>query len=368
MVFLPIPEFFEREANAIIADMIAYYEFTTGKVIAESDPERLIINMFAYREVVNRNADNDAAKQMLVRFSRYPVLDYLGQLVGVTRLPAAKAVCTLEFTLVTGHGAVIVPQGTRVSSEDGAVVFETTDDIIGTIGVDVFEVSATAQTGGTYGNGYIPGKISALIDSLAFVDTVENVDVTSGGSNEEIDEQLRDRIVLAPSSFSVAGPTDAYKFFAFSANSAIIDVEVTNPIPGVVYIYPLTDTVPTPQSILDEVLAACSGDKKVPLLDEVVVIAPTPINYSIVIDLTLYNDTDPVLATQSITEALTAYSKEKAGKMGIDIIRNQIISLAVPDGVYNADLTSLLADIVIADNEFGNCTSIVVNVIGYNNG
>ncbi len=368
MALLPIPEFFERQANVIIADMIAYYEFTTGKIIAPADPERLIINMFAYREVVNRNADNDAAKQMLIRFSRYPIIDYVAELVGVVRLPAAHAVCTLEFTLVNGHGAVIIPQGTRVASQDGAVVFETTDDVIGVIGTDVFEISAIAQQPGAAGNGYVDGKISTLIDSLVFVDAVENVEATSGGSDEETDDQMRERVKLAPSSFSVAGPTDAYKFFAFSANSAIIDVEVTNPIPGVVYIYPLTDTVPTPQSILDEVLAACSGEKKVPLLDEIVVLAPTPIDYSIVVDLILYRDADPVIVSQSVTEKLTTYSKEKAGLMGIDIMVDQIKALCADPDVYKPDLTSLLSDLIIADNEFGNCTSIIVNVVGYSNG
>lgn len=349
--------------------MLAYYKFTTGKDIAPADPERLIVNMFAFREVVYRNSGNDAALSMLLRFSRYPIIDFLGELVGVDRLAPAKAVCTLEFTLVNGHGAVIVPQGTRVSSADGAVVFETDDDILCGIGTDVFEITATAQTGSAGGNGYAPGDIKTLIDSLAFVSSVENVDATSGGSDEETDDQLRVRIKLAPASFSVAGPTDAYKFFALSANPLVIDVNVVTLIPGQANIYPLTAVVPTPQAVLDDVLAACSGEKKVPLLDKVVVIAPTPIDYTIEVDLTLYTDADPVAVAQEVNELLTAYSTERARRMGIDVIMSQIKALCSLEGrVYDVDLTSILSNIIIASNEFGNCTFIGVNIAGYNNG
>lgn len=365
---LPIPEFFEQDVNAIVADMLAYYDFTTGKAIAPADPEMLIINMFAYRELVLRNKGNAAGMSMLLRFARYPIIDYIGELVGVDRLPAAKSVCTLEFTLTAGHGAVIIPQGTRVSSADGAVIFETDDDVICPIGTDIFEITATAQVGSSSANGYALDQIIALIDSLAFVSSVTNVDVTSGGSDEETDDQLRVRIKLAPSSFSVAGPTDAYKFFAFSANPLVIDVSVVEIIPGQANIYPLTETVPTPQSVLDDVLAACSGEKKVPLLDDVVVLAPTALNYTIEVDLTLYDDADPVSIAQAVTESLTAYSKEKAGKMGIDIIVSQIKALCNVDGVYDVDLTSLVSNIIVAESEFGNCTSIIVNIAGYNHG
>jgi hypothetical protein len=50
---------------------------------------------------------------------------------------------------------------------------------------------------------------------------------TANGTDDETDEELRERIRLAPSQFSVAGPTGAYKFFAKSAHPSIVDVSVT---------------------------------------------------------------------------------------------------------------------------------------------
>ena len=65
----------------------------------------------------------------MVAFANAPQLDYLGELVGVTRLAATTASTTLQFTLVGGHGAVIIPGGTRVQTTDGQAIFQTLADV-----------------------------------------------------------------------------------------------------------------------------------------------------------------------------------------------------------------------------------------------
>ena len=118
---LVIPEFISRDVNEITSDMIAFYETATGKLLQPAQPERLLINTFAYREAILRNAINDASLQNLVEFSRYPILDYLAQLVSVTRLQALKAQTNINFNLLTGHSALTITQGTRVSNNDGGL-------------------------------------------------------------------------------------------------------------------------------------------------------------------------------------------------------------------------------------------------------
>lgn len=366
---LPIPEFFERDVSEIVAEMIAYYEAETGKTLQPAQPERLVINMFAYRELVLRNALNDAAKQNLVAFSRYPVLDYLGQLVGVTRLPAAEATCTLEFILVPGHGSVVIPEGTRVATQDGAVVFATIEDVTVGVGIDVATVTGKAQTAGIAGNGYIAGKVSQLIDVQVFIDTVENTDITSGGSEEETDEQLRERIKLAPEAFSNAGSRGAYKFHAASAHPTIIDVAVVSPTPGTVEIYPLsTAGAPTPSPILDAVSDACNDEKIRPLTDTVNVLSPINVAYDIEVNVTLYNTANQTLVEEAIQEALEAYADDKGKQLGRDIMRSQIAALCVVDGVYNVSVAQPAADIILDEKSFGEIGTITVNIVGLNNG
>lgn len=366
---LPTPEFFDRNVNEIVEEMIAFYEAQTGKTLQPAQPERLVINMMAYRELLLRNAANDAAKQNLVAFSRYPFIDYLGELVGVTRLPAAAATCTLEFTLVAGHGNVVIPEGTRVSTQDGLAVFATIEDVAITAGTDVVEIVGRAETPGSSGNGYIAGKVVTLIDSLAFVDVVMNIDMTAGGSDEETDEALRERIKLAPEAFSNAGSRGAYKFHATSAHPTIIDVAVISPNPGVVQIYPLsTAGVPTPQPILDAVADVCNGEKVRPLTDTVDVLSPIAVDYDIQVELELYSDANEQLVTDSVQEALSNFASDKGKKLGRDIIVNQIIALCAVDGVYKPTVVQPAADIILDEKSFGNIGTVSVTVTGYNNG
>lgn len=85
---LPEPDFIARDPAAITAEIIAQYEQLSGKTLYPAQVERLLIDLLAYRETLIRIGIQEAAKQNLVAFAHAPMLDYLGQLVGVTRLPA----------------------------------------------------------------------------------------------------------------------------------------------------------------------------------------------------------------------------------------------------------------------------------------
>ena len=96
---LPEPDFISRDPAHITSDMIALWEATTRKTLQPAQPERLLIDIFAYRENLVRIAINEAAKLSLVRFSRFPMLDYLGEFLSVVRLPAAPSRTIIRFTL-----------------------------------------------------------------------------------------------------------------------------------------------------------------------------------------------------------------------------------------------------------------------------
>ncbi|STN20434.1 putative phage baseplate protein [Escherichia fergusonii] len=94
------PNFIDRDPAQITSEMIAQYEDASGKKLYPAQAERLLIDLFAYRENLVRIAIQEAAKQNLVAYSRAPMLDYLGELVGVHRLPAQPAKTTLQFSVV----------------------------------------------------------------------------------------------------------------------------------------------------------------------------------------------------------------------------------------------------------------------------
>lgn len=364
---LPEPIFFDTDEGKIIADTIADYEARTGKKLAPAQAERLLINSFAYREKMLRIAGNETAKQLLLSFARYPMLDYLGELLGVERLPESKAECTLEFSFVAGHGDLALPAGLRVQSTDGKVVFTTLASVNVPSAVNTVTVTGECTTEGTIGNNYQVGNIAILLDPQAFVSSVANITITSGGSDQESDDGLRERIRLAPSSFSTAGPDDAYIFFAKSAHPLIIDVAIKSPNPGDVVIYPLLEGGVQPsQEIIDAVLAKCNPDKVRPLNDNVSVDAPENVDYSISVNLTLLKDAVQQSVIDQVTASLTEYASKRQTRLGIDVMVNQIKGKAmIPDQVYDLTVVQPSGNVVIDKNQYANCTGITVNVSGY---
>lgn len=363
------PVFIDTDINNIRQEIIDYWQTATGRVLQPAQIEALIIDLLAYREGLVRQAIQGAAEQNLIDYSTAPVIDYLGALIGVIRLAASPAICELTFNLTPGHGGVTVPAGTRVQSTDGKVAFKTKEDSTAIVGVNTLVIDAECVTAGEIGNGYAIGTISILLDVLAFVVDVENTTLTAGGADQEDDDSFRARCKLAPSQFTTAGSENSYKFHARTASPAIIDVAVTSPTPGDVYIWPLMeDGSVTPSGVLDDVEDACNAENVRPLSDTVTVQSPTKVDYDLEVNVTLFDTADAISTQAAIEEALELFTTGKRQTLGQDIILNQIINAAMVDGVYDIEVedgaSNPFADIIIDETEFGFCGTITVNIVG----
>src|SRR6202034_705047 len=112
------------DPNLILADMVAAFQAAAGRTLQPAQVERLLINLYAYRESLVRNAIQYAGEQNLLAYAAFPMLDYLGQLLSVTRLPAQAASTTLQFTLAnTLSVSYTIVANTSVGTSDGQFVF-----------------------------------------------------------------------------------------------------------------------------------------------------------------------------------------------------------------------------------------------------
>jgi phage-related baseplate assembly protein len=357
------PVFFDTDKDVIIADMQAFYEDQVGFKLSPGQAEMLLINAFAYREHVFRIQANAAAKQNLLEFAVYPMLDYLGALVGVNRLPAERAGTYITFNLVPGHGDLILPMGIRVQSIDGKVVFETLEEKTVLAAATTVTVKAESTSEGTAGNNYPIGEIGIILDPQAYVSSAGNTTITSGGADAEDDAFLRERIRLAPSSFSCAGPRGAYEYFAKSAHPDIIEVGITSPVPGQVNIYPLMEDVAIPsQEIIDAVFAIVNDDKVRPLTDTV---APEKVEFDIVVNIKLLTGAIASTAQATIFKALTDYAVERKKHLGRDAVISRISAVASVAQVYSTEVISPPEDVIVELSEVAFCNSITVNITGY---
>jgi phage-related baseplate assembly protein len=209
---LPEPNFISRDVNTITQEWIALYEQKTGKTLQPAQIERILIDVGVYRENLLRIGIQEAAKQNLVNFATYPMLDYLGELVGVYRIAAKASKTTIKFNLAEAQTFnVSIPANTQIESKDGKVIFMTLKDSLIPAGSLSVETEVESETEGIIGNGYLADEIKNLITPLPYIESAENTTVSSGGADIEDDDSLRERIKQAPEKFSNAGSNNYSK-------------------------------------------------------------------------------------------------------------------------------------------------------------
>lgn len=271
---LPEPNLVDRDVEAITNALVAKYEELTGKTLYPAQADRLFLDVIAYREILVRNAIQDAATQNLLEFARAPMIDYLGDLMGVYRL------------------------------------------------------------------------------------------------EDETDDQLRNRIRLAPETYSTAGCRLAYKFHALSANSEIIDAapiradSIDAGVEGDIHIFVLTKTGTANQTILDQVSASCNDIKRRPISDDVNVFSGIEKTYTLDVTVTPYDTANLSTVAAAVQSAAEAYVSAKQQQLGLDIDPSQIIDALFGEGVYKIDVNQPADTLVIHESEWAKCTEITVNMAG----
>lgn len=185
----------------------------------------------------------------------------------------------------------------------------------------------------------------------------------------ESDDAFRDRILLAPSSFSVAGPELAYVYHARTANSDVVDASATSPAPGQVLVSLLArsnvgngDGTASAQMIAD-VTARVNDDAVRPLTDQVTVAGAQIVPFNIIADIILFAGPDGALIMQTARDALDKYLADNR-RIGRDINRAGIIAALKVAGTQNIILQSPAADIVIDRAQAAHAASITITNSG----
>lgn len=318
-----------------LAAMQEKYKELTGKelVMHDADPVRLVAyaNCLLLYQIA-QYADR-AGKMALLKYSYGDYLENIGALKGISRTQGASAKTTLRFTLSAKRpGATVIPAGTRVTAADG-VYFKTLDVLEIPAGSMTGEVNAECREIGAKGNGYQCGSLKVLVDPVAYIEKVENITVSEGGADLEQDESLAERVYLAPSSWSTAGPDDAYEYWVRTFDPAISDVSVYSDIPGEVDIcFILNDGQLPTQTIIDELERYLMEEEIRPLTDKVIVRGPGIEEYGV--DLTYYiNRSDRTRASaidgqvQAAVREFISWQKKKIGRdINPDQLRKMVIS------------------------------------------
>ena len=181
------------------------------------------------------------------------------------------------------------------------------------------------------------------------------------------------------SAASTAGSVGAYRFHALSAWPGIIDVAVVHPEmeiqgadlvsingvpPGQVRLYPLMrDGLPA-QTVLDAVLAACSGETVRPVCDQVQAIVPETVHTTLSVELTLFEGSDSAAVLEYGQAAADAYVAAVRRRLGFDVVRSQIADALHVAGVYKVSVLAPAADVVLQDYQWPVFDAVTVTIAG----
>ncbi len=320
------------------------YENITGNALTlyPADPMRIQINTFVLLLYQGYQYLERAGKQNLLRYSYGKYLEHMGALKGVTRLPPQQAKTQVRFTLSAPQQTdVEIPKNTRVSSGDH-VYFAVLEKTVIPPGEWTADADCICLEQGTVGNGYEAGQLNVLVDPIAYVQKVENITKSQGGSQAESDTSLSERIFLSPSSYSVAGPKDAYLYWVKTYSTQIQDVYVERIVPGEVGIWILLTGGALPEEAFLKGLEAFLEEEGVrPLTDKVTIKPPTVIHYDI--HMTYYISTknrnkeaDIQKAVEKAVDNYMAWQKECIGR---DINASELIRCVMEAGAKRVEVT-----------------------------
>lgn len=335
----------DQVRQEMVADYESFISEATGQTVTleRSSVHRMELYAAAAQIYQAMQYIDRQGKQSILKYSYSDFLDNLAIFKGVTRNPATAATTTLRFTLSAERDtATGIPQGTRVSTA-GSIYFAT--DVYAEIpaGSTTVDVPATCTVAGTDGNGFAVGELSTIVDPIPYVASVSNTTATEGGAEIESDDDLAERVFLAPGAYSTAGPEDGYLYHAKAYSAAIGDVVATsNQAAGTVDIVFIMADGSTPGEEMIEGLEGYLQGKTIrPMTDLVRVAAPQEVTYTI--NLTYYiNRSDSAKAVTiqaAVAQAVADYQTWQRA-IGRDINPSQLVRMVMDAGAKRVTVTA----------------------------
>ncbi len=353
----------ENIIEEMIADyQLAYEELTKEeKTLYPASEERLMINVVAGEIFQAYEFAQERFKENFIRYMNDDELLNWGGNIGY-ELPEKKAAVTiLEFIINDPlEFDVVVPNATRVTAGDD-IYFETDVEAVISAGELTTMVSATCTEVGTRGNDYAPGQISIIADPFPYMGSVTNTIMSSGGEDAPEGDDLREQIYLHPSTYSVAGPKDAYIALVKKYSAEIADVAIMTDEEAVVNIYVMLKNGIFPNDkYLSEVADYIKAEKRTPETDRFVFHAPEVVAYAL--DITYYiesSDKDnEKMIKESVEEAIEAFSQYQYSKIGLDIDSGVLVEYVRAAGAKRAEIRSPVTYRKIEYNQIAVCNSI----------
>lgn len=291
--------------------------------------------------------------------------------IDLSRLPAPDIIGQIDYEAI--FASLIADLQDRWP-EFSALV--ESDPVMKVLQVSAYrELLLRAEFNRRAGGAMVAYATGADLDNLAALFGVTRLVITpadpESGEAEllESDDALRARVLLAPDSYTVAGPALAYVYHALSASGQVLDASATSPAPGEVTVAILAQPTEEDPSgaaspaLVATVNAALSADTVRPLTDLVTVQSADITTFAVTAQLTLFAGPDANLILSTAQASLDSWLAANR-RLGRDIPRSALIAALHVAGVQRVELIEPAADLVFDLTEAGHADSISVTIAG----
>ena len=350
-----------EELRAIYERMRAAFAEETGFV--PNDGCDMMVRLYALAaEVQSLLAQADwVLDQSFPQTAQGQYLDYHAETRALTRLPAARATGVLRFSAPSAAVTDYEIEAGSAAMTTGGVRFETTEKATLRKGETSVDVPARAVEAGANGNA-IAGAVHVMAVYPVGITRCENPEAFFGGSDEESDEKLRERVL------------ESYRRLPNGANAAFYEQEALR-FPnvaaakavgrargiGTVDVYVSTHGGAPEEELLGEISAALQKKREIAV--DVAVKVPAEKSIDVAAELEAEQGWTMREITDAAQEALQAYFTGE--RLGEPVYRAKLASIlyGVP-GVKNYHLLAPAADVPAGATELPVLGKMTLTEIG----
>ena len=320
----------------------------------ESDPYMKKLRVLTLRQTHNDIDKKETFRQLLITTATGVDLDHLGANEYVFRDSGEYPYTNFEFKLLVANDEdITIPANLLLNSDDDVYkahvvsdVLIPAGDLIATVKVELEQFIVQSDV-----------KTENLVAELTYALSIRQLDIFSNGAVAEDDDRYRLRIIASNARYSTAGSVDAYKYFAFSADSRIYDISIPDDNEALqVNIYLASFSI-VDETMIKKVYEACNAKYTRPLNDKVLVEAAEIISLDLTVDIEVFD-----LLKQSEIDANIRANFKNSFFIGQNFIESDFMRKCHIDGVYRVN--SNFEDRIVSNKQIIKINSLTLILKG----
>ncbi len=337
----------------ILSRMKAQYRELSGFDADNASDIGIRLKIFAAEMAEYYARLGELERQVFPRTSGGKYLEFHAETKAVFRKPGLKAAGSLRFLRETpAYNDIVIPAGvvcaTRPQNNEAQLRFVTTSETVLHAGELFADAPAEADAAG--GGGNIAARaVCVMITPAAGVSAVENPEPFSGGADQESDESLRERLLLA------------YKNISNGTNSAFYhDIAISHEGVGSVNVLPRRRGRGTVDVVVDcrdpdagdEIISALQSELGVrkEINVDVLVLAARKVTRAVAVEITPLPGHDRNMVSENVKEETVRFLNGLGvgNPLLLASLGSRILNV---EGVYNYSLSAPERDYFPAEDE-----------------